>query len=207
MESVINIPGKCLKELVVQKTKASWSVRNAEITGKVEVRWSGLVLSICGGAEVVEGRNTWNEVVEMTRIIAHQGGLVVNGGQDSGVMLASAKNFPENTIGLVVPQTKTSKLGNYAVVEDYSTRTTIATKHPNVVVFEGGVGTTEEWAMVLREIKESLAANVKPPTLYLHEYWKPVFNSLWDIRSMPKRIMDQVKFFSHSKEVIDLILN
>lgn len=205
--SPIIIPGVCTKEAQIQTASALISVANSPHIGNVVLECSGLVIALCGGASVPEGRSTWNEVTEMTRLISARGGIIVNDGEDSGIMLASAKQSPETTLGILTPHTKPNTYGVKTMVEHRMTRHAILAKLPAVVVFEGGVGTIGEWALALREIKDAFNDGRPLPIVYLHEYWKEPFDALWSIRAIPKRVMDQVKFFAHAREVVDAMVN
>lgn len=117
--------------------------------------------------------------------------------------MATARAFPERTLGVLSRQTISNAYGPKVIVEDRLTTTGIITKMPIVIFFEGGAGTIEEWGRALKEIKNSYSDQTgNSPKVFLHNYWRKTFDILWVSRAIPKRIMDHVSFFVTADEVM-----
>ncbi len=200
---LIAVPGKVLKQAECKARSGSFAVR-AGSDGHVDVVLDGLVVAMCGGADLHEGNPIWDEILRLSGAIAERGGVIVNGGGE-GCMLVTARAFPEQTLGIICPPMTGNAYGPKAVVEDRLTRTGVLTKIPIVIVFEGGVGTIEEWGRALKEIKNSAADSAPAPKVFLHNYWKKTFDAMWAARVIPKRIMDHVNFFVTAEEVMKLL--
>lgn len=199
---MIAIPGKVLSEAECKAESGSVIIRVGS-DGYVEVVLDGLVVSMCGGADLHEGNPIWDEILKLSGALAERGGVMINGGGQSGSMVATTRAFPEHTLGVICPPMTGNPYGPKAVVEDRLTRVGVLTKIPVIIVFEGGVGTIEEWGRALREIKNSYADNTGAAAkVFLHNYWKKTFDAMWAARAIPKRIMDHVQFFVTADEVM-----
>lgn len=199
---IITVAGKVINEAECTAHSGMVAIRAGD-EGVVRVELDGLVVSMCGGADLHEGNPIWDEILKLSGAIAQRGGVIVNGGDGSGSMLASARAYPEHTLGVIVPTMTRNPYGPKAVVSDRLTRVGIITKIPVIIVFEGGVGTIEEWGRALKEIKNSYSDNTgNPPKVFLHNYWKKTFDAMWVARAIPKRIMDHVQFFVTAEEVM-----
>lgn len=195
------VPGKALRAAELSTAAARVALREGD-AANVAAELDGLVVSMCGGADLHEGNPIWEEIIALSRMIVERGGIILNGGEDGGLMLATARAFPEATLGVLARVTVGNAYGPKAVVEDRLTRTGILTKMPVIIVFEGGAGTIEEWGRALKEIKNSFSDNKAAPKVFLHNYWRKTFDALWVARALPKRIMDHVQFFVTADEVM-----
>ncbi len=201
----ITLPGKVLREAECKARSGMVAIR-AGADGLVRVELDGFVVSMCGGADLHEGNPIWEEILRLSAAVAERGGVIVNGGDQGGCMLATARAYPEQTLGVICPPMSGNPYGPKAVLEDRLTRVGIITKIPTVVIFEGGVGTIEEWGRALKEIKNSYSDNTgNPPKVFLHNYWRKTFDVLWTSRAIPKRIMDHVHFFVTAGEVMQAL--
>ena len=200
----ILLPGKLLKGATIDCAAGHASVKEHDAS-LIAVELEGLVVAMCGGADLHEGNPVWDEITRLSGAVAERGGVMVNGGEDGGSMLATARAFPEHTLGILARVTTGNAYGPKATVEDRLTRTGIITKVPVVIAFEGGVGTIEEWGRALKEIKNSYSDQTTAPKLFMHNYWKKTFDVLWSSRAIPKRIMDHVHFFVTADEVMKVL--
>ncbi len=194
------VPGKVVAALSLATAQGSVAVRQAG-EGEVAVECGGLVVALCGGGNVLPEDPVWNEAVELARSVAERGGIVVNGGENGGLMLASSQAAPENCFGVACPYHELHAYGPKAVVASYHTRKMIICAAPVVVVFPGQVGTFDELVTSIGWLKSLQKQGLGAAVLWVHDYWRDVAELLHAKGALQENVWQGIRFFSESHDI------
>ncbi|MFZ5391507.1 MAG: hypothetical protein ACOZAJ_04525, partial [Patescibacteria group bacterium] len=94
------VPGTVLKEASLKNGSALVSVMKGVTEGEVEVRTKGLVVSICGGGNLAQDDINCYKAQQLAVGVVARNGLIVNGGENSGLMLAVASVIKDGVLGV-----------------------------------------------------------------------------------------------------------
>ena len=110
------VPGTVIKEAEVKNGSSVVAVMKGVVGGEVDVKAIGLVVAIAGGASVPQGHPSCYEAQKLaTRVVSH-GGVLVNGGENGGTMLAVTAAEPDATLGVVCPYHELVPYGTKTIV-------------------------------------------------------------------------------------------
>lgn len=197
------LPGEVLQPNKVENKNGFFEVKNGKEKGEIETISKGLIVSICGGAGLKPKDSAFQDIQKLTRLIVEKGGVVVNGGENCGSMLAAAEVAPEAVIGIVCPYHPLNKFGPKAMVRSYFSRKLIIITTPHVVVYEGGTGTMDELISVIGWMNSSQKQGLKPPEAYLQNFWQELYSPMGKI--FPPHINAHVHFFNEASDLSKLL--
>ncbi|MFA4818899.1 MAG: LOG family protein [Patescibacteria group bacterium] len=199
------VPGTVIREGGVENKSGLVSVRPGVATGEVEFETNGLVVSISGGGSLPQGHPICYEVEKLALGIASRGGVLVNGGENNGTMLAVTSVAREYTLGIHCPYHQEIPFGTMAVVNSYQTRKMLISIMPYVVVFPGQVGTMDELMTCIGWIKSLFKQNGVPPQLFVHTYWWDVIDLLNKKGAIQDNVWQHIKQFNEVDEILKQI--
>jgi predicted Rossmann-fold nucleotide-binding protein len=201
-ERMGTVPGTVIHEGQVQNGSSIVSVMKGVVSGEVEIKTTGLVVAISGGGNLPQSDPICYEAQKLATGVAARGGVLVNGGENSGTMLAVTEVEQGITLGVVCPYHKSIHFGTKAIVNSYQTRKTIISIMPVVVVFPGQVGTLDELIMAIGWIKSLSKQNAEPPKLWVHEYWWDVLDLLHNKGAIQDDVWDKIHCFNEVDEIL-----
>ena len=201
-ERTVLVPGSVVTLAALQRGSARVQVEQAD-EATVRLATSGFVVSLCGGGNAEPGSEPYAQAGELAHLVVQAGGMVVNGGENAGVMLASTQAIPDATLGIACPYHVLSPHGAKAIVTSYQTRKMLLTAMPTVVVFPGQVGTLDELVTTIGWMK-SLAkqGTAQPPKLFVHRFWVDVLELLGRKGAVQRSVLDGITVFSKPHEVV-----
>ncbi len=201
-ELVGTVPGTVIKEGQIKNTAAELSITQSVSQREVNVTAKGLVVATCGGYSFPQASPICFESQKLALEVVSRGGVMVNGGEKGGSMLAISTAEQDYTIHISCPYTDTIAFCEKVLVNSYTTRRNILTILPIVVVFPGKVGTLDELTSCLGWIKSLPKQHAIPPKLFIHNYWWDVMDLLNKKQAIQEEIWSQLNFFEKSEEVV-----
>lgn len=201
-ERIGTVPGTVIHEGRVENAHGLVAIMKGVTTGEVEVKTNGLVVAIVGGGNLPQGDPVCFEAQKLATGVATRGGVLVNGGENSGTMLAVTEVEPKITLGVVCPYHEPIHFGIKTVVNSYQTRKLILSVMPIVVVFQGQVGTLDDLIGCIGWIKSLQKQNTEPPKLWVHKYWWDVLDLLNSKGAIHEHVWDKIHRFTEVDEVL-----
>lgn len=204
-ERMGTVPGTVIHEGQVQNGSSIVAIMKGVASGEAEIKTAGLVIAISGGGNLPQSDPICYEAQKLATGVAARGGVLVNGGENSGTMLAVTEVEPDITLGVVCPYHESIHFGAKAVVNSYQTRKTIISIMPIVVVFPGQVGTLDELIMAIGWIKSLSKQNTESPKLWVHKYWWDVLDLLHKKGAIQDNVWDRINRFSEVDEILNTL--
>lgn len=199
------LPGKAIQESEVKNAKGSCTVRNTKEPGEVEIVHEGLVVSICGGASFSSENEVYKDVGDFTKYIVDKGGVLINGGENYGSMIAASEAEPEKVLGIACRHHKIIPYGPKAIIHNFFTRKMMIISAPGVVVYEGGTGTLDEMIGAIGYVKSSQRQGIAPPEVYISSFWESIYKAIVKRDILPKNIKEHIHIFSDIEDLKKLI--
>ena len=197
------VPGAVIKPAEVKNGSSLISVMKGVTSGEVEVKAQGLVVAIAGGASVPQGHPSCYEAQKLATRVVSRGGVLVNGGENGGTMLAVNAAEPDTTLGVACPYHELIPYGAKAIVNSYQTQKNILSILPVVVVFPGQVGTLDLLINSVGWIKSLQHQNATPPELWLHTYWWDVLELLNNKGAIQSAVWQHIHKFNEVDEILN----
>jgi|GEM_PF-1993882 predicted Rossmann-fold nucleotide-binding protein len=199
------VPGTVIQPGEVKNVKGLVAVMKGVAAGEAQVKAEGLVVSISGGGKLPQGHPICFQAQKLAAGISARGGVLVNGGESGGTMLAVTEAEPDITLGIACPYHEVTRFGVKALVNSYQTRKMLISIMPMVVVFPGQVGTLDELIMCIGWIKSLQKQNALPPQLWVHEYWWDVLQLLHSKDTIQVDVWDNIHRFNDVDEILNTI--
>lgn len=196
------LPGTVLKEGEVRNGSNIVAVVKGVTSGEIQVRAEGLVVATCGGDNLSQGDRLCLGAEKLAMGVSEIGGVLINGGEDSGIPLAITNVAQNITLHVVCPYYNAVRFGTKAVVNSYRTRKDVLTVMPVVVVFPGKVGALDELVSCLGWIKSLSQQRATPPTLWAHSYWWDVLELLYKKGAVQDYVWQQIQVFNDTSEIV-----
>ncbi|MBI5466203.1 MAG: LOG family protein [Candidatus Kerfeldbacteria bacterium] len=197
------VPGVVIQEGQVKNTAGLVAVMKGVASGEAQVKADGLVVSVSGGGSLPQAHPICYEAQKLAAGVSSRGGVLVNGGENGGTMLAVTEAEPDITLGIACPYHELTHFGTKAIVNSYQTRKMLIAIMPVVVVFPGQVGTLDELITCIGWIKSLQKQNALPPQLWVHEYWWDVLELLHSKEAIQADVWDKI----HQFQDVDAILS
>ena len=99
MNQVI-LPGKVIASGNVRNTNGFAEVKNTEKAGEILLLTKGLAISICGGSNLDLNHPVCRQAQKLAQAVAGAGGVLINGGENAGSMLAVAEAVKDKLLGV-----------------------------------------------------------------------------------------------------------
>lgn len=197
------IPGKVTRENELKTAQAYIQVKQKD-ESNIELSFNGKVVCFCGGGALAVNHPVCLEAVSLAKQIVAQGGLVVNGGENYGIMLAVSQALPEQVFGIACNYHQLTPQGPKVLIDNYFSRTICLSSLPNIIVFQGQIGTLTELVITLGWIKSSQKQqkNQITPKLYLSNFWHNFYQDLIKDNVVQEYVQKNVKLFSSVDEVL-----
>ncbi|MBI5733545.1 MAG: LOG family protein [Candidatus Kerfeldbacteria bacterium] len=196
------VPGTVIHEGGVENKAGLVFVKEGVAKGEVEFKTDGLVVSISGGSTLPQGHPVCYEAEKLALGIVNKGGVLVNGGENSGTMLAVTSVAQDYTLGIHCPYHEAIPFGAKTVVNSYQTRKMLISIMPIVAVFPGQVGTLDELMTCIGWIKSLFKQNGVPPRLFVHTYWWDVIELIYKKGAIQPNVWEHIKQFNEVDEII-----
>ena len=204
-ENNMLLPGNVIQESKVKNSKGECVVRNTKKPAEAEIVHNGLVISICGGASFAPEDKVYQDVAEFTRYVVKKGGVIINGGENYGSMIAAAEAEPDMVLGIACEYHKIIPYGPKAIVRNYFTRKMMIVSAPHVVVYEGGTGSLDEMIGAIGYVKSSQKQGLIPPEVYISSFWESIYNAMLEKGIFPENITNHIHVFNNIKDLKKLI--
>lgn len=202
-ELIGTVPGTVIKEGQIKNTAAELSITQSVSQREVNVMAKGLVVATCGGYAFPQASPICFEAQKLALEIVARGGVMVNGGEKGGSMLAISTAEQDYTLHIACPYTDTISFCDKVLVNSYTTRRNILTILPIVVIFPGKVGTLDELTSTLGWIKSLPKQHAIPPKLFVHHYWQDVLELLNSKQAIQEDVWAKINFFEKSEEIVE----
>jgi len=196
------VPGTVIKEGSVKNGDSLVSVMKGATPGEVELRTNGLVVGFSGGADFPQGHPICWLAQKLASGVATKGGVIVNGGENKGTMLAAMEVAEDIILGVVCPYHQVVPYGTKALVNSYQTRKMLISVMPVVVVFPGQVGTLDELITTIGWIKSLIKQKATPPILWVHSFWWDVLQLLKEKQAIQLEVWDQINKFDDVDNIL-----
>jgi len=208
---VIDVPGAISRTVRVVNTHGSISVGRSERAGMFKFKSAGLVVAFNGGGDEPKDTPAYIDASEISRAIVRAGGIVLNGGRNTGIMQATGEvagkmclgvNFPEQ-----IKKAKAHNFGTRLVVHPLTRLALLTWCPPIVIVYSGTLGTFHELINALVGIKNQSLYGITAPQLFISQYWKNALSEHVKSKVIPKSYLNDVVFFSDRRTVLKQLFN
>lgn len=197
--------GQVVREAEVKNANAWVHIHRSSHPDLVTYESRGLVVSINGSGSIPADHPQCQEAVALTQYIMEQGGIILNGGRNSGIMEASSRAAGEHAIGVIFPELKKeeSAYGVKAIVSSPTPRIELlAVCAPVVVIFRGGLGTL---MALLRSIvhmrNRPYHPELPPQTIFVSNYWIGLLTTMQNLGCLPREFLAELKFFDQATHI------
>jgi len=193
----------------IKSTNAWLAIHQSSKDYLITYESSGLVVAINGSGTLGLEHNQCKQAAEATAYIVSQGGVVLNGGRNSGIMKASSDASHGKVIGVVFPELKaeSSDKGVLAVVGDPHPRIELlSTCAPIMMIFRGGLGTFMGLMRAIVHLRNrSYHPDQLPQMVFVSTYWIGMLTTMMNLGVLPKEFIQELHFFDHVDEIIKKI--
>lgn len=201
-ELIGTVPGTVIKEGSIINSNAELTVSQSVSQREVNIMAKGLVVATCGGYSYPQASPICFEAHKLALEVVAKGGVMINGGENGGTMLAISTAEQDYTMHIACPYSDEIAFCKKVLVNSYSTRKNILTILPIVVVFPGKVGTLDELMSCLGWIKSLPKQHAIPPKLFIHRYWWPVMELLYKMDAIQSEVWEKISVFDKSEQVV-----
>lgn len=197
--------GELLQEAKV-KTPTSWvEVHHSSKDLLFTYESAGLVMSLNGGGSIDAQHPDVQQAEQLVTAIVNQGGIVIDGGKQSGVM-AAAKAAVGKSVGVIFPEIRAeARPGTQVIVNSPTPRVELlATCAPVIVIFRGGLGTFQ---VLMRAIVHITNRRYHPEQLaqlvFVNDYWIGLLSTMVNLGTIPQNFITELHFFHAVSQIID----
>lgn len=200
------ILGEIMREAELKSSHAWVYIHISHKDELMTYEGSGLVISVNGSGSLELDHTQCREAAKLAAWTAEQGGIVLNGGRNAGVMAASTAAAPKQTIGVIFPELESgaNKKGSLVMVNSPQPRNEVlATCAPVVVAYRGGLGTFQVLMRAIVHLRNrEYHAEQPPQLLFISNYWIGLLNAMMQLGTLPREFVKQIYFFSSTADVI-----
>lgn len=201
--------GEIVKVAEIKSANAWLSIHGSSKEFLLTYESEGLVVSINGSGTLKTDHPQAQDAAKITEYVMKQGGIILNGGRESGIMESSSKVGKENAMGIIFPELEkeASKYGPQAVVNAPTPRIELlSTCAPVTVIFRGGLGTL---MMLMRAIthvnNRKFHPNQASQLVFISNYWIGLLQTMINMEALPKEFLKDLDFFGSADEIIKKI--
>lgn len=204
----ILIPGTCDKEVSIRNRNGWVKIRRTK-SGALEFSCSGLIVAFNGGGDEPKDSIVYKDAYKLSRAIVDSGGLVLNGGRNTGIMLATGQAAGKMCLGVnfaaQVEKNKAHSYGKRLIVHPLTRLAILTWCPPIVIVYKGGLGTFHELVNALVAIKNQALYGLVTPKIYLSQFWRKPLLACVKAGVLPRPYVNAVVFFNNSDDVLKKI--
>lgn len=212
LERRIKIYSSIDKEIHMKNTAAEINITKGKEPGTIIFQSSGLVVAFNGGGgdEIDEKHPLFNEASKLAKAVVKKGGLIMNGGRNSGIMESTSRAAQKFSLGVnFVGQVKkgvVSQYGQILLVDGPLTRLALLTNYPPiVVVYKGGLGTFHELINGIISIKNNIKYGLPAPRILVYKSWRKILEILKKQGAINATYLSHLSYFSTPKSALKLI--
>lgn len=197
--------GQVVREAEAKNANAWVQIHRSSHQDLVTYESRGLVVAINGSGSLHADHPQCQEAVALTEYVMGQGGVILNGGRNSGIMEASSRAAGEHAIGVIFPELRkeASAYGAKAIVNSPTPRIELlAVCAPIVVIFRGGLGTL---MALLRSIvhlrNRPYHPELPPQTIFVSNYWIGLLTTMQNLGCLPREFLAELNFFDQAAQI------
>jgi predicted Rossmann-fold nucleotide-binding protein len=203
----LTIYDKINKSVFLQNSQAEIYLTQNQKSHRIEFCCSGLVVAFNGGGEIGESNHLFRQSGQVAKEIIMRGGLIMNGGRNSGIMEATSRAAGKFSVGINFKEQSglglTNNHGQTIFVGSHQTRLTLLTcAPPMVIIYPGSTGTLQELVSCLVAIKNNIKYGLPMPIVQIHHSWKKVLNCLVNTRVVSSDHLAPLKYFKSAKDIL-----
>ncbi|PIR97507.1 MAG: hypothetical protein COT91_01055 [Candidatus Doudnabacteria bacterium CG10_big_fil_rev_8_21_14_0_10_41_10] len=205
----IFVPGTCDKAVRVKNRRGWVKIRGSKTSGMLEFLSSGLVVAFNGAGDEPNGSPAYKDAFRLSRAIVDRGGVVLNGGRNTGIMQATGEAAGKACLGVnfaeQVKKNKAHSYGTRLVIHPLTRLAILTWCAPVVVIYGGSLGTFHELVNALVAVKNHSLYGFAKPKLFINEFWRKPLLQLIKSGIIPRSYIADCEFFSKSKDIIKQI--
>ena len=197
--------GTILKDGEIKRDQSWLAIHKSSKEEMVTYESEGLVVSINGSGTIETDHPHSQGAAQLAQYTIDQGGIIINGGRNSGVMAASSAVAKENSLGILFPeiQNEASQYGQQIMVNSPQPRVELlATCTPIIVVFRGGLGTLQVLMRAIVHIRNRKYHKEQAPQLvFVSNYWIGLLTTMMNLGTIPREFLAALNFFDAPDQI------
>lgn len=197
--------GQVVTEAEVKRANAWVRISRSSHQDLVTYESRGLVVSINGSGSLPVGHPQCQEAVTLTEYVIARGGIILNGGRNSGIMEASSRVAGAHGIGIIFPELKkeANAYGVKAIVSSPTPRIELlAVCAPIVVIFRGGLGTLMALLQSIVHLRNlPYHPELPPQTIFVSNYWIGLLTTMQNLGCLPREFLAELHFFDQATQI------
>ncbi|MFA6525539.1 MAG: LOG family protein [Patescibacteria group bacterium] len=201
--------GEMLQPAEIKNTNAWLSIHGSSKEFLLTYESEGLVVSINGSGTLKLDHTQCQEAAKLTEYIMAQGGIVMGGGRNSGIMEAVSQVAKDNSMGIIFPELAKdkTKYGKIVITNAPTPRIEVlATAAPVIVIFRGGIGSLMMLMRAITHFNNRKFHPKQPPQMvFISNYWVGLLQSMINMGAMPKEFVQDLHVFSTAEDIIKQI--
>jgi predicted Rossmann-fold nucleotide-binding protein len=201
--------GEVMKEAEVKSQNAWLRIHGSSKELLVTYESKGLVVAINGSGSLELGHTVCREASLLAEYIKKQGGIVLNGGRNTGVMEATSCAAGDQSLGVIFPEIEkqANKYGMKMMVNAPTPRIELlGTCAPIMVIFRGGLGSLMMLMRAIVHTRNRVYHPEQPPQLvFVSTYWIGLLNTMLNLGCLPREFLTELNFFDNADKIIEKI--
>lgn len=200
------ILGELIKKAEIKSDKAFVSIHGSSKEMLLTYESEGLVAAINGSGTLGLDHQVCQEAVKLTNYVMEAGGIIINGGRNSGIMEATSRAAKDYSLGVIFPELekKANAYGQKVIVNSPTPRNEIlAICAPAIVIFRGGLGSLMMLMRAIVHIRNRVYHPEQPPQLlFVSNYWIGLLQVLFNLGCLPRDFIKEIIFFDRAEQII-----
>lgn len=192
------------------KNKNTWvTIHESSKPFLVTYESKGLVVSINGSGGLPSDHPQAQEAAKFTSFVLENGGLIINGGRNSGIMEATSQVAKDKCLGVVFPELKKelNKYGTKVLVNAPGPRIELlGTCTPIIVIFRGGLGTLMVLMRAIVHLRNrQYHPEQLPQLVFVSSWWIGLLTTMKNMGCLPAEFLSELNFFGNAEQIIEKI--
>lgn len=193
------VVGESLQEAELKRANGWVRIHASSKTQLLTYESQGFVTAINGSGSLDIAHSQCKEARQLAEYVAQQGGIVLTGGRNGGIMESASMGAQEKSVGIIFPELKPASTHRslLSIVNAPPARTELlATCSPFIFVFRGGVGTLMILMRAVVHLHNRRYHPEQPPqALFVSQYWIPLLSSMKSMGCLPAEFLKEIQFF------------
>lgn len=192
------------------KNSNGWlSITGSTADSLINYESSGLVVAVSGSGSLPQDHQQCREAAVLAEYVARQGGIIMNGGRATGIMLATTTAAGGKSVGIIFPelQKEAAQAGQTIMVNAPQPRIELmATCAPIVVLWRGGLGTLMVLMRAIVHLRNrQFHPDQAPQIVFVSNYWIGLLTTMMNMGCLPREFLTALEFFDTADQIIEKI--